>query len=140
MRILEIVLLLAVTIFPFVKRPLLKIINKKYQIGVLVVVWLLHIIFEGWRWQLFPAYLLMLILIWRIRSINNTNSLKLNLSRGLGYTGIFVLLIPAWILPNLLPVFTLPTPTFRLANRNYYLNKNHNDDDEISFFASFFLC
>ena len=68
MRIFEIILLLVVTILPFVKRPVLRRMSPTYLIAFLGVLLAVHFIFEGWRWQMIPVYLLTLILAWRIKS------------------------------------------------------------------------
>jgi len=111
MRILEIILLAAVTAIPFVKRPLLKITGKRYLLIALAGILILHLIFEGWRWQMFPGYLLMLILIWSIFKVDSTKPFKLTFLKGVGYTGVILLILLGWLLPNLFPVFSLPEPT-----------------------------
>ncbi len=111
MRILEIVLLLLVTILPFVKRPVLKTIKKKPLIIGVLFIFVLHLILEGWRWQMILTYSLLGFIIWRLSMANEQSSIKLTLKRGIGYFILVVLLIPSWVLPNVLPVFNLPTPT-----------------------------
>ncbi len=111
MRILEIVLLLLVTVLPFIKRPVLKFIKKKLLIIGILSVFVLHLILEGWRWQMIPIYVLLVIVIWRLSMVTEQSSHKLTLKRGLGYFILLLLLLPSWALPNILPVFNLPTPT-----------------------------
>ncbi|WP_299213267.1 hypothetical protein [uncultured Aquimarina sp.] len=111
MRVLEIILLIFVTILPFVKRQSIKEIPKKYWITSLCVVMVLHLSVEGWRWQMIPGYLLIVILIWRMYLVYVNKPFKLTLRRGLGYLGLIMLLIVGWILPIVLPVFSLPEPT-----------------------------
>ncbi len=111
MRFLEIIILLITTILPFVKRPLLRVTTKKVIICLTLTILVLHLLIEGWRWQMLPAYLLMSVLIWSIASINPSKPNKLTFLRGFGYLGVILLLIPSWFLPNLLPVFSLPIPT-----------------------------
>ncbi|AUP79966.1 alpha/beta hydrolase family protein [Flavivirga eckloniae] len=132
MRILEIILLLIVTILPFVKRPLLKIINKKYLLIALATILILHTVIESCRWQLIPAYLLMLVLMWRIISIDQTKTNKLTFLRGLGYIFIIILLIPSWFLPNLLPVFSLPKPTGEYPVGTHSIHLKTNIDEIIT--------
>ena len=126
MRILEIVLLLSVTILPFVKRPLLKIIKKKPLSIILMVIFMIHLTMEGWRWQMIPIYFLLLILIWRINSVNEAVPAKLTIARGAGYAGLIVLLLISWILPNFLPVFSLPEPTgkYQVGTHSIHLETN----------------
>ena len=70
MRTFEIILLLLVTILPFVKRPLLKRVNPNDILIGLGVLLSLHLIIEGWRWQMIPAYILVLLLAWRIKAVD----------------------------------------------------------------------
>ncbi|GGG12387.1 hypothetical protein GCM10011344_11350 [Dokdonia pacifica] len=111
MRILEIVLLCIVTILPFVKRPVLKISKKKPLLMILALIVICHLIFEGWRWQMFPVYVLLMIVLWRIYQVNETLSIKLTFIRVLGYVILIIVLFPSWMVPNVLPVFSLPKPT-----------------------------
>lgn len=110
MRIFEIILILVVTILPFVKRPLLRSVSATYLIVILAVLMSLHFIFEGWRWQMIPVYLLTFILAWRLKVIDTSQPTRLTFLRGLGFLGIVVLLVIGWVLPMALPVFTLPQP------------------------------
>lgn len=110
MRFFEIVLLLVVTILPFVKRRLVTRIQPNYILLFLGAVMALHLIFEGYRWQMFPAYLLVIILAWRVKMVNPTKTAHLSFLRIAGFFGISVLIILAWILPIVLPVFSLPEP------------------------------
>ena len=110
MRIFEIILLLAVTVLPFVKRPVLQRISPTYLIAFLGFLLAVHFIFEGWRWQMIPVYLLTLILAWRIKVVDPDHSPRLSLLRLTGFFGMTLLLVLGWILPMALPVFSLPEP------------------------------
>ena len=111
MRIFEIILLLALTILPFVKRPLIKHIRPTYIIVFLGVLLSLHLIFEGWRWQMVPAYILLIIYAWRLKAIDISKPVSLTFLRVMGFIGIAMVAIIAWILPMVLPVFLLPEPS-----------------------------
>ncbi len=111
MRILEITLLLVVTILPFVKRPLVRRTQPNYILLFIGILLALHVILEGWRWQMIPAYVLALIVAWRIKAVDATNPARLTFFRSIGYLSIIVLAFIGWILPMALPVFTLPEPT-----------------------------
>ncbi len=123
MRTFEIILLLSVTVLPFIKRPLLKRINSNYVIIVLAIVAGLHFIIEGWRWQMIPAYLLLPILAWRIKAVNISKPAKISFLRILGFTGIVILAFFGWVLSSLLPVFTLPEPqgAFNVGTESRYV-------------------
>ncbi len=111
MRTLEIILLLIATIVPFIKRPLVKRLPANYLVLGIGILLLLHLVFEGWRWQMFPAYLIIVILGWRIKAIDADNPARLSFLRVLGYLGIVVVMFLGWLLPSVLPVFSLPEPT-----------------------------
>ncbi|MEQ8688946.1 MAG: hypothetical protein RIE86_26840 [Imperialibacter sp.] len=110
MRTFEIILLLVVSILPFVKRPIVRHVRANYVLVFLGVLLALHLIVEGWRWQMFPAYLLTLIVGWRVKVADATESPRVSFVRVVGYLGLIVLLLPGWALPKLLPVFSLPEP------------------------------
>ena len=110
MRTFEIILLLVVSILPFVKRPLVRHIRANYILLFLGVLLALHLIVEGWRWQMLPAYLLTLIVGWRVKAVDATESPRVSFVRVIGYVGLIIFLIPGWALPKLLPVFSLPEP------------------------------
>src|SRR6056300_910515 len=111
MRTFEIILLLIVTLLPFVKRPVLRRVQANHVLIFLGVLLSLHLVFEGWRWQMIPAYILVLILAWRIKALDASEPVRLNFLRGAGFFGIVALALVAWVLPMALPVFNLPEPT-----------------------------
>ncbi|QCK16132.1 alpha/beta hydrolase family protein [Mangrovivirga cuniculi] len=111
MRTFEIILLLTVTILPFIKRPLIRKIPSNYLLIFPGIFLSIHLLFEGWRWQMLPAYLLVLIVGWRIKTVDETKSPGLSFIRGTGFLILSVLIIIGWTLPMALPVFSLPKPT-----------------------------
>lgn len=111
MRTFEILILLTVTILPFVKRPLLDRVKPNQVLVFLGVLLSLHLIFEGWRWQMIPAYILVLILAWRVKVLDASQPVRLTFPRGIGFFGIVLLALVGWVLPMALPVFTLPQPS-----------------------------
>lgn len=110
MRTLEIILLLLVTILPFTKRRITRHIKPLYLVGVLSLLVLLHLITDGWRWQMGPAYLLILTLSWRIL-IMDTNPVRVSILRIIGFASIVILAAIGWAIPMALPVFSLPEPS-----------------------------
>ena len=141
MRIIEIVILIVVTILPFLKRKILLHIAPKFlfiAIGLLIV---LHLWIDGWRWQMTPAYSLVLLLVWRVHKADPVNPPKLSFVRIIGFIGILILLIPGWILPQILPVFSLPKPQgpYAVGSELIYhqttldetITKNANDKREL---------
>ncbi|MEL6562649.1 MAG: hypothetical protein AAFQ94_31055 [Bacteroidota bacterium] len=110
MRFLEIILLLTVTILPFVKRPLSKHLRQELLLIFPSALLILHLVVEGWRWQMASAYILVLLLLWRLKVLKSTDAVKLSFKRAIGFFLVIVLMSTGWVLPNLLPVFDLPQP------------------------------
>ena len=129
MRTFEIILLLTVTILPFIKRKLVHRIPSNYILIFLGVIMALHLIFEGWRWQMFPAYLLVLILAWRVKAVDASQKARLTFPRIIGFMGIVVLLAIGWTLPQALPVFTLPEPQgpYNVGTASVYVNTGNEE-------------
>ncbi|MAW94095.1 MULTISPECIES: hypothetical protein [unclassified Leeuwenhoekiella] len=138
MRFFELVLLISITILPFCWKFLARKFNSYYLIAGLIVLILLQLVIEGYRWQLIPAYVLTLILVVRIRFANAENPFRfsvLSVSRSLGF---LILLVPAWLLPLVLPVFELPEPRgpFSVGTNDIHLKTNRpepiteNPDDK----------
>ncbi|MCC4214515.1 alpha/beta hydrolase family protein [Leeuwenhoekiella parthenopeia] len=126
MRLFEIILLVSLTILPFCWKFLARKFSSYYLIGGLAVLIILQLVVEGYRWQLLPGYLLIVILAVRIRFANAENPFRfsaLSVLRGLGY---LLLLVPAWVLPLVLPVFKLPEPRgpFAVGSKNIHLETN----------------
>jgi dienelactone hydrolase len=141
MRPFEIILLLAVTILPFIKRKLIFRINPNYLLLLLAGVFGLHILLEGYRWQMFPAYLLMLLFFWRIKTIDITKPVRLTSLRVIGFIGMIIIALLGWIWPMTLPVFSLPEPRggynvgtesiYVQTDREEIITKDSNDKREL---------
>ncbi|AXT51813.1 hypothetical protein D1818_13520 [Aquimarina sp. BL5] len=128
MRILEIALLVFVTILPFVKRQSIKKIPKRYLITSICVLMVLHLSVEGWRWQMIPAYLLVLILGWCLYkeySFFNGGWIRKTI-RGIA---LVLLLLFSWVLPYILPVFNFPRPTGKYNIGSQYIHLKSTQDE-----------
>ncbi|WP_299764506.1 hypothetical protein [uncultured Dokdonia sp.] len=132
MRFIEMLLLLIVTVLFFIKRPLLKKIQKKPLLIILVCILVIHLSFEGWRWQMIPTYLLVSILLWRIYSLRHIELPKLTFVRLVGFIVVIFLLVPSWILPSILPVFSLPEPTGKYQVGTHLIHLETNMDEPIT--------
>lgn len=143
MRIFEIIILLSISIIPFIKRPVRKHFKTIYIQIYLIVLFALHLAIEGWRWQMFPAYFIMFFLLWRISVIDPNRSKRLSLLQILAYSGLSVLILVAWILPMLFPVFSLPQPEGNyivgtesrhiITSRNEFITLDPKDKRELSY-------
>ncbi len=130
MRTFEILLLLVVTILPFTKRKAVRHIRPGYLLGILGLLTILHLLIDGYRWQMIPAYLLVLVLGWRIYILEPNRAVRLTFLRFTGFAGIVLLLVAGWTLPQVLPVFTLPQPRgpYSVGTESIYVR---TDMDEV---------
>ncbi len=84
--------------------------------GALVLI-MLHLLIEGGRWQMWPAYVLAvlfsLVNLWRllVKQASAAPSLPFRVLRALGAVLGLLFTLAAVLLPVLLPVFSLPQPT-----------------------------
>lgn len=129
MRLFELVLLIIIAVSPFLLSGKLLRSNKLISFLVLGGILLLHYILEGYRWQMIPAYLLLLIIVGCIIANKSffTGAWWKKLLIGLPF---LLSLLIAWALPNLLPVFDLPSPTGEHSIGSKYFHLK-TDQDEI---------
>jgi dienelactone hydrolase len=128
MRIFEIILLIISTIFPFYISIKSDQLNKKIPLAIIGVVILLHFIFEGYRWQMVPAYLIILILVWCLYG-ENTFFKGGWFRKTITGIAFIILLLFGWGLPYILPVFNLPTPTGTYSVGSQYIHLKTNQDE-----------
>ncbi|MDA3942911.1 MAG: hypothetical protein PF694_05160 [Bacteroidetes bacterium] len=129
MRIFEIILLIISTIFPFYISTKGYQLNKKLPLVIIGGVLILHFIFEGYRWQMIPAYLIVIILIWclyREKPFFKGAWIRKTIS-GIAFV---ILLLLGWGLPYIFPVFNLPAPTGEYSVGSQYIHLK-TDQDEI---------
>ena len=105
-----------------------KTIEPKYISGVLILVLLVHLLVEGYRWQMLPAYLLWVIaFISGLRRSKKSSRTFIKVSKGIGLS---LLLIIAIFLPSVLPVFDLPKPEgpYSVGTRDILLELNREEE------------
>ena len=121
MQNLEILLLLASVVYLIFNRLINKNLTKPYVIGLLVLVMLIHLIFEGSRWQMIPAYMIWIIAF--INALKRTETRPSTLIFVLRTIGLFIILAVSIMLPSVLPVFKLPQPSgsFNVGTKDIYL-------------------
>jgi len=131
MRVFEIILLIISTVFPFLISIKGYQLNKKIPLVIIGGLMILHFIFEGYRWQMVPAYLIILILAWCI--YKNYSFFKAGwLRKTITGIALVLLLIFAWALPYILPVFELPTPTGKHSVGSQYIHLKTSQDEIIT--------
>jgi len=129
MRTLEFILLLVVTILPFVKRPLLRMVQANIVLIILASLVLMHLVIEGGRWQMIPVYFLLAILAWRLKVAKPDIKARITFLRVLGYLGVLLVVAIGWVLPKALPVFSLPEPrgAYNVGTEDIYLKTNMDE-------------
>lgn len=90
-----------------------------------------------------PGYLLLVILLWRVKVVDAMHPPKLSFLRILGFFGIIILALLGWVLPSVLPVFSLPEPTgtysvgtesrYVQTDREEVITKDPNDKRELMY-------
>ncbi|MFT4737511.1 MAG: hypothetical protein ACI92W_001625 [Paraglaciecola sp.] len=77
-----------------------------------------------------PAYLVIFITGWRVAAVKNGNPSRLTFLRVSGYIILILLIALGWLLPMLLPVFSLPASSgdYSVGTRMIY---HQSDRDEI---------
>jgi predicted dienelactone hydrolase len=109
MQNLEILLLIASSAYIGFFRPINKNLNKPYVIGLLVFVLAIHLVFNGPRWQMIPAYILWIVAF--ITAMIPSERKPSSILRVLKIGGLLILLALSIALPSALPVFDLPQST-----------------------------
>jgi len=131
MRLLEVLLTITVTILP------IYISLRAYQkqrlviLSVLAALLISHLIFEGYRWQLLPAYLLSIILLFCI--YKNYKFFKGGIFRKIISSLLFIIvLVPSWALPSMLPVFKIPEPTGEYNVGTQYIHLKTSREESVT--------
>ncbi|TDN93418.1 platelet-activating factor acetylhydrolase isoform II [Salegentibacter sp. 24] len=121
MRPFEIILLVIATIYTILFLLKLRIQKKKTFTIFIGIIFILHLASEGFRWQMLPGYLIVtgvILLLWKQRTWKEWNLwVKILIS-----TGFCIVLLLGWILPIILPVFKLPTPTGKYEIGSKYIH------------------
>ncbi len=131
MRVFELIMLVTITVFPILKYLIpsskIKVISL-----VLIGVLILHLIIEGWRWQMIPAYGLSLYWIIGFLVFKPDLVFKLSFLKVIGYLLFIMILIPTWLIPNILPVFKLPATTGDYNVGSSWLHVKTDMDESIT--------
>lgn len=118
MRTFEILLLTIATLFPFFLTTAVFRKHKLAITSIIILVLLCNLFLEGFRWQLIPGLIIILLSI-----IFYYKEIKLLKGSWMSYTLklmlLSLLLVIAWGLPIIFPVFELPTPTgdYKIGSR-----------------------
>ena len=109
MQNLELLLILASSVYIGFNRLIPKNLNILYVISLLGLILAIHLVFEGPRWQMIPAYFLWLIAL--ITDFIQSGGKSSTIVRIIKTVGLLVLLAVSIILPSVLPVLDLPSST-----------------------------
>lgn len=109
MLIFELLVLIGASLYIVLNRVINRNFDTVYIIGFLVTILSIHLLVDGYRWQMIPAYMIWIVaLVTALRQSDQQSSLIVRIAKTLGLS---ILLVLAIILPSLLPVFELPEPT-----------------------------
>lgn len=127
MQNLELVLIIVSTVYILFYRPINKKINKTYIIGLLVVILAIQLLFNGYRIQMIPAYILWLIAL--ITAFLKSDQKSSVIIRVLKIFGLVVILALAIVFPSIFPVFKLPQPNgpYTVGTRDIHLVLNRDE-------------
>ena len=131
MSYLEILLLLTSIISPFYI-SLKQDTNLNNQLGILsAIILIVHLVIDGFRWQMIPIYFLSLILI--ICLFNNWKYFKGNWFRKIT-SGLFLFLFLGlgFSLSTILPIFELPIPSGEYEVGSEYFHLKTDEDEFIT--------
>jgi len=131
MRFFEIILLIICLLFPLYISTRNYPLNKKIPIIFIGIILILHLVFEGYRWQMIPEYFITLILI--LCLIKDYRFFKGGWFRkSISGMLLIILLFIGWGLPYVLPIFDLPTPTGKYNVGSQYIYLKTNQDEIIT--------
>ncbi len=127
MQEFELLLIIISTIYLVFNRRINEKIIRPYVLVPLALVFILHLIFEGLRWQMIPAYLIFLLaLITVYKRSEKDSSTFVKLFRGIGLATLLALAIT---LPSIFPVFELPDPTgeYIVGTKDIYMELDREE-------------
>jgi predicted dienelactone hydrolase len=122
------ILLSAILIFQFLIRLFFKkTIKNKYLTGILVIALMLHILIEGYRWQMIPIYIVWVIVLIILNSApQNKPKTFLKIFKNFGILLLFLIGI---LFSTILPVFELPKPTgsYSVGTKDILMELNRDE-------------
>lgn len=127
MQVFEILLLLASVLYLILNFFSRIAIKKPLLIGGLIILFFAHLIFEGLRWQMIPAYLIWIFaIITAFKQKTMRSKPALRVIKGMGF---ILILILAVALPSIFPVFKLPelNGDYRVGTRDLLLKFNRDE-------------
>jgi hypothetical protein len=127
MQNLELLLLILTFGYLLFSRKIYTKVKKPIILSYLTLFFVLHLIFNGYRWQMIPAYLLWSIAIFS--ALRNSTKVRKPIINVLRITGLLLLAGISFILPTILPVFELPKTTgkFSVGTTNILLETNKEE-------------
>jgi predicted dienelactone hydrolase len=121
MQYLEFILIIISTVYVLFYRAINNNINKTYVIGLLIFILSIHLLFNGYRLQMIPAYIIWLISI--ITAFLKSNQTSVTIVRVLKIIGLVIILALSIAIPLIFPVFDLPQPTgpYKVGTKDIHL-------------------
>ncbi|MCA0131713.1 alpha/beta hydrolase [Winogradskyella alexanderae] len=121
MQYLEFILTIMPAVYVLFHRTINTKINKAYIFGLLLFIMSIHLLFDGYRLQMIPAYILWIIsIVTTFLKSYQTSAIAIRI---LKIIGLVVLLIVSIALPSIFPVFELPQPTgpYKVSTKDLHL-------------------
>lgn len=131
MRAFEILVLLVSFASLFYLTLIKSRIHKKIELTIILGLLVVHFIFEGYRWQMIPIYILLYIIgfyIYKEYSIFKGGWFKKSFTT----LGLSILLIIGYTLPTVLPIFELPKPTGKYKIGSQYIHLKTDREETIT--------
>lgn len=131
MRLFEIILLMTCIILPFFISRKMYRMGKKVSLISVIAIAILHLIVEGYRWQMVPIYVISLIVLWTLyKELLFFRGSKLR--KSMHAILIIVFSVLSALLSFIFPVFELPKPTGDYAVGSQYIHFITNQDEIIT--------
>ena len=127
MQFFELLLVLIPSVYLLINRKINNKISSKYLTGIFLITLFLQLLFEGYRWQMIPAYLIWAVaLLYVIKKPENTSSRIKKVFRGIAFV---IILFSAILLPSIFPVFELPETTgpYTVGTRDIFLELDRKE-------------
>ncbi|SNR17527.1 Carboxylic ester hydrolase family protein [Tenacibaculum jejuense] len=127
MQNFEYILILSTLGFLFIKKFINTKAKKSYLLGYFSLILFIHLIMEGYRWQMIPTYVLIIISVFAI--IKQHKKKHHIIVRILKTIGIVLLTGIGFLLPSLLPIFKLPKTTgaYKVGTQDLFLKTNREE-------------
>lgn len=127
MQYFELILILLSALYAGLHRRITNYVKAPYVVGLLMTMLGIHLVAEGYRWQMIPGYLVWLIALGT--ALKQGHGPPSAIGRIFRSAVLLILLVPSLLLPYLLPVFDLPRPAgpYTVGTREIHLELDREE-------------